>query len=421
MKKIYIIATMALATIFTACEDFNEKNFPGYDENIGPVNLTHYEYTLTAADYVTIANAIKKPVNDSINAEKAKLKTAKNKADSAVIEAEITRLNLRLTTESEFINATSIANNKYFSSALSSQSAIPLLLNQKYLYSDPKSSVKVTFDYVDGTDTASIAANQKYSLTDDDYTAMGTGVNQPGQYKNFSAAMNTTFYLNAFLKSKNPYAVKNDKRMVRYKYYDKTTFSQYRVFNFNGTDWESSKTEQYLFTQNKKWLFDPTIYIVQISNDRTKDENGLPGNMSNMYSVIVHHVWNDPELNKYVSSYKNDEYYFGASAYQGNFSFQYSVREGTPYLDADLKALSNEEDKIKFMFNRANQAIILYLKHAYPDAKPITNEGLDQFYAVTFRVYERYPSGTSTNNYQAIFQCTKASPAEFKFIERVKL
>lgn len=422
MKKIYFFACMAAAlTLFTACDDYNERNFPGYDEANNPANLANYTYTLTAADFTTIANSIKKPVNDSISAERAKFKIAKNRADSAVIEDEIKRLQLRLTTDPVYVAATEVANNRYFSAAWPAQTAIPHLLNQKYTLSDPKSSVKVTYDFADGGDTTAIAATHKYTLTDEDYTAMGTATNQPGQYKNFSAAIPTTFYLNAYLKTKNPYATVNDKRMVRYKYFNKVAVNQYRIMTYDGKDWKSDKTDQFLLTTGKKWVFDPTIYIVQVVNDRTKDANGLPGNMSNMYSVIVHNVWNNPDLNKYVSSFKNDEYYYGASAYQGNFSFQYSVREGTPYLDAALKALGTEDEKISFMFNRVNEAIIIYLKYAYPDAKPVTSEGLDQYFAVTFRVYERYMSGTSTNNYQAIFQCTSADPLEFKFIERKKL
>lgn len=421
MKKIYYLLSIVALILFTACEDFNEKNFPGYDEAAKPTNLASYTYTLTAADYTTIANAIKKPVTDSISAEKTKLKAAKTKADSMSIEAEIARLNLRLTTDPIYVNATEIANNRYFSSSLISKDAIPLLLNQKYIYSDAKSSVKVTFDFVNGGDTTLIPANKKFTLTDEDYVAMGTGVNQPGQFKNFSNAISPISYLNNYLKTKNPYAQKKDVCLVRYKYYNKSTQVQYRLFTFDGTDWKSEKTEQYLFTMNKKWLFDPTIYIVQITNDRSKDVDGLPGNMLNMYSVIVHAVWKNENLKKYVSSYMNDEYYYGASAYQGNFSFQYSTREGAPYLDLDLKALQSEEAKINFMFNRANEAIIIYLKYAYPDAKPVTGDGLDQFFAVTFRVYERYASSNSTNNYQAIFQCTGSNPATFKFIERKKL
>ncbi len=421
MKKTIYILSIFAALLLVSCENFNEKNFPGYDEAAAPTNLQSYSYTLTPADYTIIANAIKKPVTDSISVEKAKLKNAKTKADSTIIDTEIKRLELRLTTAPVYVNATEIANNKYFSSLLVSKDAIPLLLNQKYSYADIKSSVKVTFDFVNGGDTTSIPANKKFILTEADYLAMGTGVNQPGQFKNFSANIAPQGYINNYLKSKNPYASKNEVCMVRYVYFNKTAQAQYRLFIFDGVDWKSSKTEQYLFAASKKWLFDPTIYIVQVTNDRTKDADGLPGNMTNLYSVIVHNVWNNENLKKFVSSFKNDEYYYGASAYQGNFSFQYSTREGSLYNDLDLKALQSEEAKIDFMFNRANEAIIIYLKYTYPDAKPITTDGLDQFFAVTFRVYERYASSTTTNNYQAIFQCTGANPATFKFIERKKI
>jgi len=97
MKKIYFILSLAVIALLSSCsEDFNEHNFPGYKDASNPTNVAAYNYTLTDADYTTIANAIKKPVTDSIATFKTLLKTA-NQADSITINASINRLNNRLT------------------------------------------------------------------------------------------------------------------------------------------------------------------------------------------------------------------------------------------------------------------------------------------------------------------------------------
>src|ERR1035437_7528279 len=127
MKKIYYIVSLALLALFTSC-DYNAKNFPGFDQAAMPSNVAKYVYTLTDADYTTIATAIKKPVNDSITILKAQLKTA-SKTDSIAINANIARLNLKFTTDSTYIKATYVANNKFFNSNLLAKDYIPYLLN----------------------------------------------------------------------------------------------------------------------------------------------------------------------------------------------------------------------------------------------------------------------------------------------------
>ncbi len=422
MKKIYFIASLFALILFSACEDFNATNFPGYDDLATPANLATYNYELTSADYSTIATLARKSVTDSVTLKRNELKLAKTAADSAAINAEITRLNLRLSTEPYFVNAAFIGTNKYFTPLIKAKDYLPAFLDQKYLFADKNSSVQLIYDYVDGNeiDTIALPATSKYTLTDDDYVMMGVAAGQPGQYKNFSSTMPIMTYLNTYLKLKNPYVVANEVRMVRYKFFiSPNTLVQYRVLTFDGKDWKGYK-DQYIFT-GTKWLFDPTIYIVQTSRDRTspKDADGLMTDMSNMFVVIVKHVWDNPDLRKYVSSFKNDEYYYGASAYQGNYSFQYSTRQGSPYFDPELIALTTEEAKINLMWERLYESLVIYLKYAYPDARPLTADGLEQFYEITFRVYERYAATTTTNTYRVRMQCT--APGEFTFVRRVKL
>lgn len=417
MKKIYSISLFAaILTAFISCENYNDKNFPGYDQAAVPKNVTLYTYEMTGSDYGKIAKTITKPIDDQVTQKKALLKAAKTKVDSTKYQFSIDSLNKILTTDSVYIKATYIQNNKFLNSKLKGKDYIPLLLNQNYIYADIESLIKVTYDCVDAGDTLAIPATSRFTLSLADYDQMGTGTN-----KNFSSSTSITTLLNTYLKNKCPFALANEVKVVSYMFYDsnKTTKKQYRILTFDGQNWKN-KVEQYIFN-GKEWLIDPTIYITQTTNDRSKDADGYPADLKNMYSVIVHAVKNNESIKKYISSFKNDEYYYGASAYQGNFSFQYSTREAAPYSDPALIALSNESDKINLMFNRVNEAIIIYLKYTYPDLKPTTTDGLNQYLSVTYKVYERYPSGTNTNTYQAKFQCTGSNPATFKFIERKKL
>ena len=89
MKKIYYLSLASLFIALTACNDYNERNFPELDLTANPTNILSINYEMTSADYTTIANLVKKPVTDSITARKADLAAAKTKVDSTAINAEI--------------------------------------------------------------------------------------------------------------------------------------------------------------------------------------------------------------------------------------------------------------------------------------------------------------------------------------------
>lgn len=244
MKKIYFILSLALSILFTACQDNN--NVPTYVPN----NVVTVNYELTPADYTTIASLIKKPINDSIAAQKVLLANAKTKDDSTAIQNLLAALNIRLNNLPVYTNASKIDANKYFDATLRAKEYIPYLLTSKYLYVDPNSVVKVTYDLVNAADTATITAAYKITITDAEYTQMGVYSNQPGKSLNFSAAMPVMSYLNTYLKAKFPYAASNDVRMVRYRFNTSTGWNQYRVLKFNGTDWKCA-TDQYALKKGK--------------------------------------------------------------------------------------------------------------------------------------------------------------------------
>ncbi|MDD4990699.1 MAG: hypothetical protein PHR83_00580 [Paludibacter sp.] len=253
MKKIYFIVSLAVTALLSGCQDYNASNFPGFGDDATPTNVLSMSYELTSTDYTAIATIIKKPVTDSITAQKALLAKAKTKADSTAIQSLITALNGRLTSVATYVNATKVDANKYFDGTLKAKDYLPYLLAQKYPYADPNSVIKVTYDQVNSADTSAVAAAYKFTISDAEYTQMGIATNQPGKSLCFSAVMPIMTYLNTYLKSKSPYAAANDVRMVRYKFSSSTGLSvQYRVLKFNGTDWKCT-TDQYAFKKGK-WL-----------------------------------------------------------------------------------------------------------------------------------------------------------------------
>ena len=238
MKKIYFIVSIAVLALFTSCDDFNEKNFPGYDQAAKPTNFVMYNYTLVDADYSTIS--------------KAALKVAATKNDSALAKA--------------------IATNKFLLDTVPASTYVPFLLATKYLYADAKSTVMVTYNKSVPYDTTKIATANKLSLQDSDYVAMGKLANEPGQYKNFSSAIDPNFYIPIWLKltkqmNMTPYLKAGETRLIRYKFYTgKATVQNYLVFVYDGTSWVKYNSTipekaKFIFKDGLWQFFDSDIYM----------------------------------------------------------------------------------------------------------------------------------------------------------------
>jgi len=149
-----------------------------------------------------------------------------------------------------------------------------------------------------------------------------------------------------------------------------------------------TKTEQYVFTgQTNKWVFDPTVNLVVSGKGNT-----------DLQTLVS---WANVNKPTFVNSYGDSEFYFGASTYNGNFSFDYVTRQ-TTYGDTELAAVSDEAGKIKLMFGRLPQAFNIILKAKYPNATNMV-AGIVVDYNVTFKVYEKYTASTTTNTYKAKF------------------
>jgi len=397
MKKIYFIVSLAILAFFTACQDYNKVNFPGLSSV--PTNVVQYNYTLTDADYGTIATTIKKPVNDSITLLKTQLKTA-SKSDSVTINANIAKLNLKLTTDSVYIKATYIASNKFFNAWLKAKDYIPYLLNANFMYTDNGSTLKATYNSVNIGDTIAILPANRFTLADADYLQMGITL------KDFSSTSNVMFYLNSYLKIKAPYAVANDVKVVSYLYYDtnKVAKKQYRILKFDGTSWNGI-ADQYI-NNGKIWLYDPTLYVPLVK--------GAPNNLYVMAFINYLILHKDDAVNPTPwfpkLTYVNEEHYYGFSAYYPEIICS---ADRTTYGDAAIKALTTTDAKNALFAQRVKDAMPLFTQVNFPLLQS-TVSGLQQYVVFTIpSYYSSSKSGLFTIKMKCTGSGTTSSPAVY--------
>jgi hypothetical protein len=398
MKKIYFILSLALLALFTAChDDYNPSGV------LRP-NVVQYSITLADADYVTLDSIIKLPVSSSISAKKTLLKNAKTAADSVKIQGAIDSLNLIYTTDSVFIKSKYVASNKFFNSTLKAMDYIPKLLNNRYIYADLNSVIKVSYNRVDFGDTTKITALNRFTLADADYSLMGITL------KDFSTTSNVMFYLNTYLKLKCPYALKNDAKVVSYLYYDsnKLAKKQYRILTFDGQNWVGP-TDQYIYN-GKEWLYDPTLFIPLV---KTAVKNN-PYVMAFLDYLRIHSTDATNPTKWYPKlTYTNEEHYYGFSAYYPEII---CTGDRTTYGDDSIKALKTNDEKYVLFKQRVAQAMPLFTQVNFPLLQTEVS-GLQQYVVFTIpSYYSGSKSGLYTIKMKCIVSGTEASPAVYEVV-----
>lgn len=428
MKKlIYIFLYFWSLAILTSCEDYNEKNFEGYAQMERPTNLAAYSYTLLGADFATIGDAVKKDVETLITAEQAKLtaklseyKIAKNATDSARIKAEYDALkpivDANIATKKldpKYIAGMFLKTNKFFNDTYTASDYAPELLNSKYKFADIGSSVQLSFKVRNDIDTLTIAASNKYTMIVDDYNALGEAVNQPGQFDNFSSLIDPDIYIPRLLSVKYPLAHKDDVKMIKYLFYTSPTAAMtYTLFKFNGTLWQAySKTEQFVFADSNKWIFDPTISLTPDKNDflllmpYIYEKNGqtLPAmeglnewSTTDTLRFVINSAY--PPASATDFSNVRTEFFFGSSWYYVNIDVRITSRTYASdiqlqkyfaSIDADtaLDADGKKAAKTAFLEKRVKQGLAIMLTLKYPELEPKV-KGVNQHVKVNVQVYD---------------------------------
>lgn len=241
------------------------------------------------------------------------------------------------------------------------------------------------------------AATNAVVLSHADYQAMGQ------RYDNLSGTTPASL-LPIFLKQKYPYAQVDEVKNVAYYYYNGSeTVTRCDQYSYNGSEWTLNNgivTETSQFVKKSgKWLYSPDVTI------------NLPAGKGIAISTLYYQTcvdWiaaNVTDGPSYVSSYGNNEYYCGTSAYQGNVDLRPSAartQNSAAYesmTDDEIVALEKER------FEKEVFPAALAILHA--DAAPVN--GINPVFTINFYYY----TGT-TQAATIIYNVT--APATFEFV-----
>lgn len=235
-------------------------------------------------------------------------------------------------------------------------------------------------------------------LSHADYEAMGQ------TYDNLSGTIPATV-LPIYLAQKYPYAVTDETVYVAYYYYNgSATVTRCDQYTYDGSTWnlyDGVITETAQFVRNKGvWTYDPSLLIE------------LPAGKGQAASTLYFQTcvdWvkdNVPDGSAYVSSYGNNEYYCGTSAYQGNVD----LRPGAAK-DAYAGYASMTDDEVVALEMKRFETEVMpgALAILHPDIKPV--DGIDVTVTINFYYYN---ADRKTLPATIIYKVT--GPAQFTFV-----
>lgn len=265
------------------------------------------------------------------------------------------------------------------------------------------STVQNVVYYFNGSTWAPVA--NTIALNPADYAAMGQ------KYNNLSTP---DIYIPTFLKVKYPYAQPEDKMNVVYKLYSGgTTINTCDEYEFDGSEWVKNngvtqETTQFVYNDSG-WVMDPNV-TVTLPAGRGVAISTL------FFQACVDWVYEnvDRKLGStsitsgvgYVTSYGNNEYYSGTSAYQGNVD----LRPGSARTQYPAGYEGMTDDEVVAIMKKRFETEVMpgALSKLYPDAVPM--EGMEVIYTINFGVYTG-SSATYTIKFKVV------GPAKFEFVE----
>lgn len=243
--------------------------------------------------------------------------------------------------------------------------------------------------YYDGS--AWVSPSDMVVLNHADYQAMNQS------YDNLSGSAPQT-YLPIFLKQKYPYAQKDQIVYIVYTYYNgSANVTRCDQCVFDGSDWTvgynntTYVTSQFV-KRGGKWSYSPDI-VITLPAGRNQETSTL------YYQACVDWVKNHVEGGaNYVTSYGNNDYYTGASAYQGNVDLR-PDKAIAQY--AEGYAGMSDDEIVALMKERFEKQVLpAVLAELHPDAAP-TASGIEPLCTVDFFYY----NGT-TNPAQIVYRIT---------------
>lgn len=228
-----------------------------------------------------------------------------------------------------------------------------------------------------------------------DYKAMGL---QNGYFASGQPAS----YLPKFLSTNYPYAQPDDKFFVSYRYQDGLGADEYV---FDGAQWTRNngiieQTDQFV-KNSTGWVWDPSVTIILTPG------KGIELSAKYFQACVDWVKENVENGEKYITTYGNNDYYSGASAYQNNLDWR--VAEARAQYPEGYAGMSDDE-VTEALKQHTIQVFAGVLEKLHPEAKVI--EGVDVTYTIQLGIY----TGTSVSapTHKLVYKVT-GNPA-FEFV-----
>ncbi|ADV44595.1 hypothetical protein [Bacteroides helcogenes] len=218
-------------------------------------------------------------------------------------------------------------------------------ITYKFYASGATSALVKTYQKVSGgwNEYSSFTPDKKYTLTDDDYDAMGTASGTPGKYNNFDSNMDVDFYLTTFLKQTFPYTKTGSTCEVTYKYYaNKVTTDKTALYKYDGNAWAAYDPFAEILTVSTKiaeMTYDGAAWTIVRLLGGTKVIKFAEAD----YQALVDWVTANKPAFLSTTNAAQEEYYFGASSKYSNINNNYSTWQKYYNVDGYLTGKTDAE------------------------------------------------------------------------------
>ena len=232
-----------------------------------------------------------------------------------------------------------------------------------------------------------------------DYSSLGVG------YLSSPATV-----LPVYLKNKYPYAQEEDVMVVTY-YASSESAVAAKELTFDGSEWVMTQKAVPFVDQFVKsagsWVYDPSV-VIELPVGK-----GQP--LSTLYfQTATDWVWEHIDQPNgmtakgqgYVTSYGNNEYYTGSSAYQGNADWRPSAAK-SQY--AEGYANMSDDEIVALMQKHFIEVMKEVLGILHADVKMVA--GVDVFYTINFGAY----NGSSTEQWTVVYKLV--DNGKFEYVE----
>ena len=255
------------------------------------------------------------------------------------------------------------------------------------------------------------ACSDVFALNAGDYAQMGVT-------SNLTATQAATF-LPIYMATKFPYAQEGATYYIVYnlKDGDNTVKNFTSRANYTGTEWAITtiNTDMMQFVRAgsgngwSNWIYDPSIYIDLPAGRGASSADFWQACVDWAYEHVDVPVFGAESITSgigYVTSYGNNDYYSGASAYQCNIDLRASsAKKQVPSVYGSM----TDEDVVAALKSHFELEVCpAVLTQFYPDAQP--GKGVDLYYVISFVMY----NGSS---HDEVIRYLVTAPGTFEFVD----